>query len=77
MTGTGRSGIRGMDNIPITGRLFSKSTLIGAIIALASIMTRIFIIDTIGARAKDGRKDSMAAPWKDPRLGEGAPTPAG
>jgi RPA family protein len=38
---------------------------------MVSVMTRIFIIGTIVARAKDGRKDSMVAQLKDPNLRDG------
>ncbi len=51
----------GINTIRITGRLLPKSIPIGADIGLASTMTRIFIIRTIGARGKVGIKDSMAS----------------
>jgi hypothetical protein len=35
---------------------------------MVSVMSRIFIINTIVARAKDGRKDSMVAQVKDRAL---------
>jgi len=40
---------------------------------MVSVMTRIFIIGTIVARAKGGRKDSMVAQLKDPNLRDGDP----
>jgi hypothetical protein len=63
-----RGGIRGINNILNTGRLFLKSTPIGATTVMVSVMTRIFIIGTIVARAKGGRKDFMVAQLKDPNL---------
>ena len=47
--------------ILITGRLLNKSIPISADTTLVSVMTRIFIINTIAARGKVGIKDSMAS----------------
>ena len=55
-----RGGMRGISEILITGMIFSDSILIGADTNLASIMARIFIINTIGARGQVGIKDSKA-----------------
>ena len=52
--------MRGINKILITGRILNKSIPIGADIALVSVMTRIFIINTIVARGEVGIKDSMA-----------------
>jgi hypothetical protein len=52
--------MRGINKILITGRILNKSIPIGADIALVSVMTRIFIINTIVARGEAGIKDSMA-----------------
>jgi hypothetical protein len=63
-----RGGIRGINKILNTGRLLLKSIPIGATTVMVSVMTRIFIIGTIVARAKDGRKDPMVAQLKDTNL---------
>jgi hypothetical protein len=52
--------MRGIRDIRITGIIFSDSILIGANTELGSIMTRIFMISTIGARGEVGIKVSMA-----------------
>ena len=52
--------MRGIRVILIIGQIFSDSIPIGADTKLVSIMTRIFIINTIAARGKVGIKDSMA-----------------
>ena len=52
--------MRGTRAILITGKLFIKATPIGAATNLATVMTRIFIVSTIAARAKVGIKASMA-----------------
>ena len=59
ITGMSRGGMRGIKGILITGMIFSNSILIGADTNLASIMARIFIINTIAAREQVGIKDSM------------------
>ena len=66
-----RSGIRGINNILNIGRVLLKSIPIGASTVMVNIMTRISIISTIVARAKDGRKDFMAVRAKDPMLRAG------
>ncbi len=71
MTGMGRDGIRGINKILNMGRLLPKSIPIGATTVMVSVMTRIFIIGTIVARAKGGRKDFMVAQLKDPNLWHG------
>ena len=58
--------MRGTDKILITGRILIKSIPIGADITLVSIMTRIFIINTIVARGKGGIKASMASVLLEP-----------
>ena len=60
MTGMSRGGMRGIRDILITGQIFSDSIPIGADTKLVSIMTRIFIINTIAAKGEVGIKDSMA-----------------
>jgi hypothetical protein len=50
----------GINAIRITGRLLNKNIPIGADIASASVMTRIFIINIIAAKAKVGIKDTKA-----------------
>jgi hypothetical protein len=59
LTGMHQGGIRGINKILITGKIFSASIPIGKDTTLVSVMTRIFIISTIVARVKDGIKDSM------------------
>ena len=59
-------GIRGIGDIPNTGKILSDIILIGGDTNLANIMTRIFITGTIVARAVGGRKDSVVEPLKDP-----------
>ena len=59
MTGMSRSGMRGINTILITGRILNKIIPIGADTTPVSIMTRIFIINTIAARGEGGIKDSM------------------
>ena len=66
--GMRRSGMRGINAILITGGILNKSIPIGADIALVSVMTRIFIINTIAARGKVGIKDSMASVLLEPLL---------
>ena len=61
-----RSGMRGINAILITGRILIKSIPIGADIASASVMTRIFIINTITARGEVGIKDSRASVLLEP-----------
>jgi hypothetical protein len=58
--------MRGTDTILITGRILIKSIPIGADIASVSVMTRIFIINTIAARGKVGIKDSRASVLLEP-----------
>jgi hypothetical protein len=60
--------MRGINAILITGRILNKNIPIGADIASASVMTRIFIISTIAARGKVGIKDSMAPVPQQPPL---------
>jgi hypothetical protein len=60
--------MRGINVILITGELSNKSILIGAVIASASVMTRIFIINTITAGGKVGIKDSMASVLQQPLI---------
>ena len=66
VTGMSRGGIRGIRDILNTGIILSDSILIGADTKLASIMARIFIINTIVARVEVGIKDSMAFVPKEP-----------
>ena len=60
INGMRRSGLRGISETLITGKLSSSSTPIGLDTKPASVMTRIFIISTIVARGKVGIKDSVA-----------------
>jgi hypothetical protein len=60
----------GINAILITGRLLNKSIPIGADIALVSVMTRIFIINTIAGTGRGGIKDSMATVPQQPLLVE-------
>jgi hypothetical protein len=60
--------MRGINAILITGRLLNKSIPIGAAIASVSVMTRIFIINTIAGTARGGIKDSMAPVPQQPLL---------
>jgi hypothetical protein len=69
--GMSRSGIRGINKILNTGITLNKSTPIGANTVMVSVMSRIFMKNTIVARAKDGRKDSMAVRVRDPNLRAG------
>jgi len=66
VTGMSRGGIRGIRDIVNTGIILSDSILIGADTKLASIMARIFIINTIVARVEVGIKDSMASVLPEP-----------
>ena len=59
LTGMRQGGIRGINKILITGKIFSDSIPIGKDTTPVSVMTRIFIISTIVARVKDGIKDSV------------------
>ena len=52
--------MRGIKTILITGRILNNSIPIGADTMQVSIMTRIFIINTIAARGEVGIRDSMA-----------------
>ena len=74
-SGMRRSGMRGINAILITGRLLNKSIPIGADITLVSVMTRIFIINTIAARGKVGIKDSMASGPATPPAHHSSRTP--
>ena len=78
-SGMRRNGMRGINAIRTTGRLLNKSIPIGVDIALVSVMTRIFIINTITAREKVGIKDSMASvPRRPPaRIVPPEPTSSG
>jgi hypothetical protein len=58
----------GINAIRITGRPLNKSIPIGADIASVSVMTRIFIINTIAGTARGGIKDSMAPVPQQPLL---------
>jgi hypothetical protein len=62
--------MRGINNILNTGGLFLKSIPIGAITVLVRVMTRIFTISIIAARAKAGREASRGAPSTDPNPGD-------
>jgi hypothetical protein len=67
-SGMRRSGMRGINAIRITGGLLNKSIPIGADIAWVSVMTRIFIINTIAAKGEVGTKESMASVLLEPLL---------
>ncbi len=66
-----RSGIRGISETLITGRIFSRRIPIGADTEKVSVMTRVSMKCTIVARGLGGRKDSVVPPLKnDPSQGD-------
>jgi len=58
----------GINATLITGRILNKGIPIGGDIASASVMTRIFIINTIAARVEVGIKDSKGCVPPQPLL---------
>src|SRR4030042_1346266 len=65
MTGMLRGGIHGINEILITGSIFSKRIPIGADTDKLSVMTRNFLNNTI-VTVEGGRKDSRVAPLLQP-----------
>src|SRR5208337_4633563 len=61
VTGMLRGGLRGIREILSTISNFSKRIPIGADTEKVSVMTRIFMNNTIVARVEGGRKDSRVA----------------
>jgi hypothetical protein len=68
-----RGGLRGIREILSTISNFSKRIPIGADTEKVSVMTRIFMNNTIVARAEGGRKDSRVAPLLQPNQRDGYP----
>jgi hypothetical protein len=61
-----RDGWRGIREIRSTISNFSKRIPIGKDTGKVSVMTRIFMNNTIVARVQGGRKDSRVAPLLQP-----------
>jgi hypothetical protein len=59
--------MRGIREIPSTGSIFSKHIPIGADTGKVSVITRVFMNNTIVARVEGGRKDSRVTPLLQPR----------
>jgi hypothetical protein len=65
ITGMGRSGIRGISETLITGKISGDSIPIGPDTEKVSVMTRVSMKCTIVARGLGGRKDSVVPPLKN------------
>jgi hypothetical protein len=63
-----RCGLRGIREILSTGRIFSTRIPIGKDTDKVSVITRVFMNNTIVARVEGGRKDSRVAPLLQPRV---------